>query len=97
MRFGVPFSELDTVFFGASLERSRSSPGHQHPGGLPGLCQPVRLHQHSLPLTVGWSRDSRDSTLAPTSGRYQRVYGDWGVAGDIRYVRANYQSSSTSR
>jgi outer membrane protein insertion porin family len=40
---------------------------------------------------VGWSRDSRDSSLVPTSGRYQRVYGDWGVAGDIKFVRANYQ------
>jgi outer membrane protein insertion porin family len=42
-------------------------------------------------LTLGWSRDNRDSALVPTSGRYQRVYGDWGVAGDIKFVRASYQ------
>ena len=27
----------------------------------------------------------------PTKGRFQRVYGDWGVAGDARFLRANYQ------
>jgi outer membrane protein insertion porin family len=24
-------------------------------------------------------------------GRFQRVYGDWGLAGDIKFLRANYQ------
>ena len=28
---------------------------------------------NSIPLTVGWSRDDRDSALAPNSGRYQRL------------------------
>jgi outer membrane protein insertion porin family len=29
--------------------------------------------------------------LVPTRGRFQRVNGDWGVAADIKYVRASYQ------
>ncbi|MFI4928542.1 MAG: BamA/TamA family outer membrane protein, partial [Burkholderiales bacterium] len=37
------------------------------------------------------SRDDRDSSLAPTTGRYQRVGAEWGVAGDARYLRGNYQ------
>ena len=45
----------------------------------------------SMPLSIGWGRDSRDSAIAPTSGRYQRVSGELGVAGDARYVRGNYQ------
>ncbi|OIQ65657.1 outer membrane protein assembly factor BamA precursor [mine drainage metagenome] len=40
---------------------------------------------------MGWARDSRDSALAPTQGRYQRVNGEWSFAGDARYVRASYQ------
>ena len=40
---------------------------------------------------MGWSRDDRDSALAPNSGRYQRLNSEWSVAGDARYVRANYQ------
>jgi outer membrane protein insertion porin family len=45
----------------------------------------------SLPLTVGWARDSRDSSLAPTSGRFQRANAEWSFAGDLRYARATYQ------
>jgi outer membrane protein insertion porin family len=29
--------------------------------------------------------------MSPTRGRLQRFGGEWGVAGDARYVRANYQ------
>jgi outer membrane protein insertion porin family len=42
-------------------------------------------------LTVGWSRDTRDSALVPTMGRWQRLNGEWGVSGDTRYIKTNYQ------
>ena len=29
--------------------------------------------------------------LVPTTGRLQRLSGEWGVAGDARYLRGNYQ------
>ena len=45
----------------------------------------------AVPLTVGWGRDSRDSALAPNSGRYQRLSADWSVAGALKYIKANYQ------
>jgi outer membrane protein insertion porin family len=45
----------------------------------------------SVPLTIGWGRDGRDSALAPNSGRYQRANAEWSVAGDARYLRATYQ------
>jgi outer membrane protein insertion porin family len=46
---------------------------------------------NELPLTLGWSRDSRDSALVPTEGRLQRLNGEWGVAGAARYVKGDYQ------
>ena len=46
---------------------------------------------NSFPLTVGWSRDERDSALVPNAGSYKRVNVDWGVAGDTRYLRTNLQ------
>ena len=45
----------------------------------------------SFPFTVGWSRDTRDSALAPNEGRYQRLFGELGLLGDARYVKTNYQ------
>ena len=91
IRFGVPFSELDTVFFGAGLEQTRIKPGTNIPAAYLAYGDTYGYTSTAVPLTIGWSRDSRDSALAPNSGRYQRVNTDWSVAGDARYVRANYQ------
>lgn len=92
IRFGVPFTESDTVYFGSGYERLGIEKGTN---ALPGLYQDY-INQfgatsNSIPLTVGWTRDSRDSALVPTKGLYQRVYGDWGIAGDARFLRATYQ------
>ncbi|HYF41674.1 MAG TPA: outer membrane protein assembly factor BamA, partial [Ramlibacter sp.] len=91
LRFGVPFSELDTVFFGASVERTQIKPGTNIPAAYLAYANRFGYTSTSLPLSIGWSRDDRDSALAPNSGRLQRLAGELGVAGDARYWRANYQ------
>ncbi|WP_298931554.1 outer membrane protein assembly factor BamA [uncultured Ramlibacter sp.] len=90
LRFGVPFSELDTVFFGGSLERIEIKAGTNIPAAYLDYAERFGYTSNSLPLTVGWSRDDRDSAIAPTSGRFQRAASELGVAGDARYIRANY-------
>lgn len=92
IRFGVPFTENDTVYFGSGYEQLTIVPGTNLPVSYLNYANQFGYKSNSIPLTVGWSRDSRDSALVPTSGLYQRVYGDWGVAGDIKFVRANYQA-----
>jgi outer membrane protein insertion porin family len=91
VRFGVPFTEFDTVYFGAGVEQTSIK-------GDTGLPVSYRLYRDtfgetslSVPLTVGWSRDARDSLIAPTRGRYQRLNLELGVAGDTRYLRGDYQ------
>ena len=91
LRFGVPFSELDTVFFGAGLERIQIKPGTNIPVAYLAYANRFGYTSTSLPLSIGWSRDDRDSAIAPNSGRLQRVASELGVAGDARYLRANYQ------
>ncbi|NML45453.1 outer membrane protein assembly factor BamA [Ramlibacter sp. G-1-2-2] len=91
LRFGVPFSEVDTVFLGGSLERTEIKEGTQIPAAYLAYAERFGNTSNTLPLTLGWSRDDRDSSIAPTRGRYQRLGGEWGVAGDARYLRANYQ------
>jgi outer membrane protein insertion porin family len=91
LRFGVPFSELDTVFFGASLERTQIKPGTNIPAAYLAYANQFGYTSTTVPLSIGWSRDDRDSTLVPTTGRFQRLSGEWGVAGDARYLRGNYQ------
>ena len=91
IRFGVPFTETDTVYFGSGYESLTIVPGSNLPVSYLDYANQFGYKSNSIPLTVGWSRDSRDSALVPTTGRFQRVYGDWGIAGDIKFVRANYQ------
>jgi outer membrane protein insertion porin family len=92
LRFGIPFSELDTVFFGGSLERTTIKPGTNIPAAYLAYAQKFGYTSNAVPLSIGWSRDSRDSAIAPTSGRYQRVAGELGLIGDARYVRGNFQA-----
>ncbi len=87
MRFGVPVTDRDIVYVGANIERNSVREGT----GLPNYLLPYLGNRTAVPLTLGWSRDGRDSALVPTRGLYQRFFSDWSVAGDSRYVRTNYQ------
>ncbi len=91
LRFGIPFSELDTVFFGASVERIQIKPGTNIPAAYLQYANRFGYTSMTVPFSVGWARDSRDSAIAPTSGRFQRAAGEAGLAGDARYVRGNVQ------
>ncbi len=91
IRFGVPFSETDTVFFGGGVEGISIKPGTNIPAAYLSYAESYGYNSTSVPLTIGWTRDDRDSALAPNAGRYQRLNSEWSVAGDARYVRANYQ------
>jgi outer membrane protein insertion porin family len=91
IRFGVPFTEIDTVFFGLGIEKTTIVPGTDLPISYKNYADEYGYSSTALPLTVGWARDSRDSALAPTSGRLQRANAEWSFAGDAKYVRATYQ------
>jgi outer membrane protein insertion porin family len=91
IRFGVPFSEKDTVFFGAALERMDIKNGTNIPAYYLQYAEEVGNPSNTLPLTIGWSSDTKDSALIPTRGTFQRFNTEWGVAGDARYLKAYYQ------
>ncbi|QNP60642.1 outer membrane protein assembly factor BamA [Paenacidovorax monticola] len=91
VRFGVPFSETDTVFFGGGIEQTKIKAGTNIPAAYLAYADRYGYSSTGVPLTIGWTRDDRDSALAPNAGRYQRLNSEWSVAGDARYVRANYQ------
>jgi len=88
IRFGVPFSEYDTVFFGIGFERTEIK-GNNLPLNYRKYVFEFGDKSNSVPLTIGWARDSRDSSLVPTSGRLTSLNFDWGVLGDAKYLRAN--------
>jgi outer membrane protein insertion porin family len=91
VRFGVPFTEQDTVFFGLGIEQTKIEEGTGLPEAYKAFKDEFGSNATSVPLTVGWSRDNRDSALVPSEGRLQRFSTELGVAGDTRYLKASYQ------
>ncbi len=91
IRFGVPFSEIDIIFFGMNLEQTAIRPGNNLPNAYVEYMQQFGYTSNALPLTVGWARDGRDSALVPNRGVLQRFNADMSLFGDSRYVRSNYQ------
>ncbi|HET9976586.1 MAG TPA: outer membrane protein assembly factor BamA [Burkholderiaceae bacterium] len=90
IRFGVPFSEFDVVFFGIGFEQTRIG-GDVTNKSYRDYRELYGPNSSSIPLTLGWARDQRDSALTPTAGKYQRVNVEWSVAGDVRFLRVNAQ------
>jgi outer membrane protein insertion porin family len=91
MRLGVPFSEQNTVFFGGGVEQTTIVPGTNLPSAYLAYTNKAGFKSTLYPLTLGWSSDTRDNALAPNSGKLQRLNGDWGIAGDAKFIRASYQ------
>ncbi len=91
IRFGVPFTASDTVYFGAGFEKTQIVPGTLLPFSYMRYIDQYGYDSWGMPLIAAWSRDSRDSALAPSSGRYMRANAEWSVAGQVRYMRATYQ------
>ena len=91
IRFGVPFSDFDTVFFGIGAERTEIKGTTSIPNAYFIYRDLYGENSSALPLTIGWARDQRDSVVAPTTGRYARVNLEWSPFGDVRYLRSNFQ------
>jgi outer membrane protein insertion porin family len=89
--FGVPFTESDTVSMGVGMDRTEIIPGTLLPTVYQDFSNEFGLVTYSLPLTMGWGRDTRDSALVPSTGRVMRLNGEWSVAGDLHYVRGTGQ------
>lgn len=90
LRFGVPFTERDTVYFGVGVEHTTILPGTYLPAAYQSYADQFGYESTAVPFTVGWGRDNRDSALVPTTGNLQRATAEWSTGGEVRYVRGTY-------
>jgi outer membrane protein insertion porin family len=79
------------VFFGLGIDRTTIIPGLLLPPVYQDFANQYGFTSNSVPLTLGWGRDTRDSALVPSSGKITRVSGEWSVAGELRYARLSTQ------
>ncbi len=91
LRFGIPFTELDRVFLGISAEQIQIESGTSIPASYLAYADTFGYTSRTYPLTLGWSRDDRDSILVPTRGQFQRINSDLAKTGDAQYTRTSYQ------
>ena len=89
--FGIPFTDTDTVAMGVGVDRTEIIPGTYLPVVYQDFANQFGLITTSLPLTTGWSRNTTDSGLVPSTGRIMSLSGEWSVAGDLHYVRGTAQ------
>lgn len=90
--WGIPFTELDRVFLGGRFEMTDVKSNANSPRRYQNYEDKYGDNPMTVALTLGWSRDSRDNSLAPTRGVYQRLNGEFALPGfDIQYYKATYQ------
>jgi outer membrane protein insertion porin family len=97
IKFGVPYTEVDRVFFGTGIEAFRINTSSNTPQpylnyamdyGVPSPGYPGTVTTYNVPLTVGWARDGRDSALIPSEGSLQQLSGEVGTpVGDLTFYR----------
>jgi outer membrane protein insertion porin family len=92
VRYGVPFTEFDTVFFGLRYEGTHIGLTESSPQIYKDYVADFGDSPAALELTMGTARDSRDNLLVPTRGLYQRIFVEAALPVlDLRYYRLTYQ------
>ncbi len=82
IKLGVPYTEVDRIFFGTGFEvfqinTTSNTPqpylnyAESYGAAAPGY--PATLNTYNVPLTVGWSRDGRDSAMIPSTGSLEQL------------------------
>lgn len=90
LRYGIPYTELDRIFIGAAAESNSLELGALAPQRFINWVGEYGSSSYSALGTLGWVRDSRDSALAPTTGRLQRAtFEITAPVGDLRYWRSS--------
>jgi outer membrane protein insertion porin family len=91
-KLGVPYSEVDRVFFGLGIEQLNMVTTTNSPPSYQKYVEAYGNSNMNVPFTIGWSRDGRDSALIPSRGTYRQVNLETGTpVADLQYYRAFYQ------
>ncbi len=95
--FGMPLNERDSVSAGLSFDYTDVSLDPSSPSTYVNYCgggSSSGCTNYSWMLNLGWAHDSRDNTLYPKEGVYQRISAEVGLPGlDLEYYKLDYKHS----
>jgi outer membrane protein insertion porin family len=91
-RLGVPITEDDSIFLGLGYESTDIGITATSPLRYREFVREFGEKTDSMPATVSWARDRRDSVIYPTSGTFQRASSEVGLPGfDLTFYKLSYQ------
>ena len=89
--FGVPITESDGINLGFRVEQTKLTLFDNSPELYRAFVDQFGDVTMSYILSAGWSRDTRDDILYPTTGRLQSLLLETGLPfGDLSYYKVNY-------
>ncbi|WP_301102771.1 outer membrane protein assembly factor BamA [Propionivibrio sp.] len=99
VRFGIPIGEKQSLSFGTAIdltkvEIDRSNPYTplQYMNFSDEFCASQNSCSNiSIPMTIGWASDTKDSAINPTRGTFQRAGFELSPGVDLKYYKASYQ------
>ena len=93
LKFGVPFSESDMVYFGTGIEQNRLDVDSTTPQSYIDYVNSFGRVSNNVPLTLGWSRDNRDSALVPSRGYFTQFNAEYGTPiARTTYYKTDFQA-----
>jgi outer membrane protein insertion porin family len=90
MNFGVPISETDRILLGAAFEHNQVDLYDSSPLAYQQFVKQYGANTNSVIFTAGWSKDTRDSALAPTKGSLTKIQGNVSTM-DLKYTSLSGQ------
>ncbi len=93
VRYGLPLSEMDYLTAGITVDYTKVGLSTKSPIQYINFCGNTEgCDNSSVLLSLGWSFDSRNSTLFPSKGVLQRLTAEVTVPGlDLEYYKVGYQ------
>jgi outer membrane protein insertion porin family len=91
VRFGVPVTEIDTIYAGLGFEYTGLKTYTGAPTRYTDLETKIAGSATYPLFTVGWGNDTRDSALSPSKGTLKRAGFEAGTGSEIGFAKATYQ------
>jgi outer membrane protein insertion porin family len=93
LKFGIPFSESDVVYFGAGFEQDRFNTDSSTPQSYLNYVANFGRVVNNYPVTAAWSHDARDSALIPSKGYFLQTNAELGTPlGNTEYYKSDVQA-----
>ncbi|MDE1544157.1 outer membrane protein assembly factor BamA [Dechloromonas agitata] len=92
IRFGFPIGEKESIGVGLGIDSTSIKTYEQTPQYYKDYVAKFGETNLSVPLTLSWASDGKDSFFFPTKGTFQRASLELALPGaDLTYYRASYQ------